>query len=214
LSSQVNSQAQAGLDPQEGTNIEIGTKWDLLGGALGATAAIYRSENKNELISDGATVPTYSQVGKRRVDGFELGLVGQVTDDLSVSAGFSHMDSKILRGAPTQQGGVLVFSPKNTFTSWVTYKLPLGITVGGGLRYVDTAARSSAIAAPTTNLLTSPSYTVADAMASYDVTRNVSLQLNLYNVFDKHYMQSLNNGGSRYTPGAERNGLVTATFKF
>ena len=214
LSSQASSQAQAGLKPQEGTNVEFGTKWDLLGGDLLATAAVYRSENSNELISDGATVPTYSQVGKRRVQGIELGLVGNVTKDMSVSVGYSNMDSKIVRGAPTQQGGVIVFSPKNTFTSWVTYKLPLGITVGGGMRYADTSARSSAIAAPTTNLLTAPSYWVGDAMASYDVTRNVQLQVNVYNLFDRKYIQSLNNGGSRYTPGAGRNGLVSLNAKF
>jgi len=214
LSSQASSQANASLEPQEGTNIELGTKWDLLGGDLAATAAIYRSENRNEIVSDGATVPTYSQVGKRRVDGFELGLVGQVTGALSVSAGFSSMNSKILRGSTTNTGGVLVFSPKITFTSWATYKLPLGVTVGGGVRYVDNFARSSNTVAPTTYLLDAPSYWVADAMAAYDVTRNVSLQLNVYNLFDKFYMQSLNNGGSRYTPGAARNGLVAANFKF
>ena len=214
LSSQANSAAQAGLDPQEGTNIEFGTKWDLLGGDLLATAAIYRSENKNELVSDGAAVPTFSQVGKRRVQGVELGLVGNVTKDLSVSVGYSNMDSKIVHGAPTQQGGVIVFSPKNTFTSWVTYKLPLGITVGGGMRYADTSARSSNIAAPTSNLLQAPAYWVGDAMASYDVTKNWQVQLNVYNLFDRKYMQSLNNGGSRYTPGQERNGLVSVNAKF
>ncbi|MDP9125614.1 MAG: TonB-dependent receptor, partial [Pseudomonadota bacterium] len=214
LSTQANSSAQAGLKPQEGTNIEFGTKWDLLGGDLLATAAVYRSENKNELVSDGATVPTYAQVGKRRVQGVELGLVGNVTKDLSVSVGYSNMDSKIVQGAPTQQGGVIVFSPKNTFTSWVTYKLPLGVTVGGGMRYADTSARSSNTAAPTSNLPSAPAYWVGDAMASYDVTTNVQLQLNVYNLFDRKYMASLNNGGSRYTPGAGRNGLASVNVKF
>ena len=214
LSSQSNSAAQPSLRPQEGTNIEFGTKWDLLGGDLLATAAVYRSENRNELVSDGAAVPTFAQVGKRRVQGVELGLVGNVTKDLSVSVGYSNMDSKIVQGAPTQQGGVIVFSPKNTFTSWVNYKLPLGITLGGGMRYADTSARSSNTAAPTSNLLTAPAYWVGDAMASYDITRNWQVQLNVYNLFDRKYMQSLNNGGSRYTPGAQRNALVSLNAKF
>ena len=214
LSSQANSAAQPSLEPQEGSNIELGTKWDLLGGDLLATAAVYRSENRNELVSDGATVPTYSQVGKRRVQGVELGLVGNVTKELSVSIGYSHMDSKILRAIATQQGGVLVFSPVNTFTSWVTYKLLLGITVGGGMRYADTSARSSNTAAPTANLLQAPAYWVGDAVASVDITRNWQVQLNVYNLFDRKYMQSLNNGGSRYTPGAERNALVSLNAKF
>ena len=214
LSSQANSASQAGLKPQQGTNIELGTKWDLLGGDLLATAAAYRSENKNELVSDGATVPTYSQVGKRRVQGVELGLVGKLSQDLGASVGWSNMDSKILHGAPTQQGGVIVFSPKNTFTSWLTWKLPRGIVVGGGMRYADTSARSSAIAAPTNYLLTAPSYWVGDAMASVDIGKNVQAQVNVYNLFDRRYIQALNNGGSRYTPGAPRNAMVSLNVKF
>lgn len=215
LSAQPNSQARPNLKPQEGSNIEVGTKWDLLDGNLSATAAVYRSQNKNELFNQGTTAaPNYVAIGKRRVDGFELGLVGQITRALNVSTGFSHMDTKILSGASTQQSGVLTFSPKNTFTSWVTYKLPLGITLGGGERYVDKFARSSNTAAPTTFLLNTSSYWVTDAMASYDVTKNTTLQLNVYNLFDKFYIQSLNNGGSRYTPGAERNGLLSATVRF
>jgi catecholate siderophore receptor len=214
LSSQASSTAQPGLKPQEGTNIEFGTKWDLLGGGLLATAAVYRSENSNELVSDGATVPTYAQVGKRRVQGVELGLVGKVAKDLSVSLGYSNMDSTIVRGAPAQQGGVIVFSPRNTFTSWVTARLPLGVTLGGGMRYADTSARSSNTAAPTANLLNAPAYWVGDAMASYEFSRHWQLQLNVYNLFDRRYLQSLNNGGSRYTPGASRNvlGSLNATF--
>ena len=214
LSSQANSAARPNLQPQEGSNIEFGTKWDLLGGDLLATAAVYRSENRNELVSDGAAVPAYAQVGKRRVQGVELGLVGNVTKDLSVSVGYSNMASKIVRGAPAQQGGVIVFSPKNTFTSWATVKLPLGLTLGGGMRYADTSARSSNTAAPTSNLLNAPAYWVGDAMASYDISRNWQVQLNVYNLFDRTYMQSLNNGGSRYTPGAERNALVSLNAKF
>jgi catecholate siderophore receptor len=148
------------------------------------------------------------------VQGVELGLVGNLTKDVSLSVGYSHMDSKILVAAVASQGGVLTYSPVNTFTSWVTYKLPLGITLGGGMRYADSSARSSAVTAPTNYLLTAPSYWVGDAMASYDITRNWQLQLNVYNLFDKKYMQSLNNGGSRYTPGAPRNGLVSLNVKF
>ena len=51
-------------------------------------------------------------------------------------------------------------------------------------------------------------------MASYDISRNWQVQLNVYNLFDRTYMQSLNNGGSRYTPGAERNALVSLNAKF
>ncbi|WP_428420948.1 catecholate siderophore receptor Fiu [Methylibium sp.] len=217
LASTANSANRPDLDPQEGSNIEVGSKWDLLDGRLSAVAAVYRSENKNELVSDGATPASFSQVGKRRVDGAELGLIGQITPALSLSAGLAYMDPQIIQGVPAgtgaNQGGVIVFSPKLTFTSWVTYKLPFGLTVGGGARYVDTVARSSNLVV-TSNLVTTPDYWVADAMLAYDVTKNFSLQLNVYNLFDKEYIAALNNGGSRYVPGAERNALLTANFSF
>lgn len=217
LASTTNSVNRTDLKPQEGSNIEVGSKWDLLGGRLSAVAAVYRSENKNELVSDGATPPTYAQIGKRRVDGAELGLIGQITPALSLSAGLAYMDPQILQGVPAgtgaNQGGVIVYSPKLTFTSWATYKLPFGLTVGGGARYVDTVARSSNLTI-TSNLPTTPDYWVADAMLAYDVTKNLSLQLNVYNLFDKEYIDSVNNGGSRYVPGAERNALLTANLSF
>lgn len=214
LSSAENSANQPDLDPQQGSNVEVGTKWDFLDGKLAFTGAIFRSENKDELVSDGATPATYSQVGKRRVDGVELGVVGQVTPALNLSAGFAYMDSEIVKGTPAQQGGVIVYTPKITFTSWATYKLPFGLTVGGGARYIDSVARSSNTAAPTSNLLEAPDYWVVDAMLAYDVTKNFSLQLNLYNLFDKEYIALINNGGSRYIPGAERNALLTANLTF
>jgi catecholate siderophore receptor len=213
LSTNNNSSSRTDLDPQEGTNIELGTKWDLMDGRLAATAAIFRSENKNELVSDGGTPAVYTQVGKRRVDGVELGLVGQVTPAFNLSAGLALMDPKIVAGSATQQGGLIVFSPKVTFTSWATYKLMPNLTVGGGVRYVDTAVRSSNNVV-TTNLVTIPDYWLADAMVSYEVNKNLSLQLNAYNLFDKDYLAKVNNGGSRYAPGEKRNVLLTANFKY
>ena len=210
-----SNQASPNAKPQEASNIEVGTKWDLLDGKLAATAAVYRSENKNELINIGSTAdPVYVQIGKRRVDGVELGLVGQVTPALNLSAGFAYMDPKIITGTAANQGGVIVYSPKRTFSSWATYKLPVGLTLGGGVRYVDTVARSSNVAPPTSGVLNVDPYWVADAMVSYDFSKNIALQLNVNNLFDKEYVAALNNGGSRYTPSQPRNALLSANFKY
>jgi len=55
---------------------------------------------------------------------------------------------------------------------------------------------------------------VADAMVAYDLSKNVTLQLNVNNLFDKEYVASVNNGGSRYKPGEARNALLSANFKY
>jgi catecholate siderophore receptor len=217
LSTASNNANNPGLQPQEGSNIELGTKWDFFKGKMSVTAAIYRSENENELVSDGGSPAVFTQIGKRRVDGVELGVVGEVSKALNLSAGLAYMDPTIIRGVPAgtsaNQGGVIVFSPKVTFTSWATYKLPLGVTLGGGARYVDTVARTSNLSGAT-NLVNTPSYWVFDAMATYELTKTVSLQLNLYNLFDKEYIASINSGGSRYRPGEKRNALLSASVQF
>jgi catecholate siderophore receptor len=68
--------------------------------------------------------------------------------------------------------------------------------------------------APSTNAQAIASYVVADAVASYKVSKNVTLQLNVYNLFDKFHVVSLNNGGSRINLGVERSAQLTANIGF
>lgn len=63
-----------------------------------------------------------------------------------------------------------------------------------------------------------PSYTegywVADAKVGYRINRNVDLQLNVYNLFDTHYVASINKSGYRYHPCEPRTFLLTANVHF
>jgi catecholate siderophore receptor len=201
------------LDPQKATNLEFGTKWDLLDNRLAVTGAIYRSENKNEIAATGTLPGEVIQLGKKTVNGIELGLVGEITKAWSVSAGIAKMNTKLAQSNTAAQGATLQWSPDLSFTSWTTYRLGHGITLGGGARYMSSVARQTTNT-PAANMPEMPSYWVFDAMASYEVSKNVSLQLNVYNLADKFYLATINNNGNRYTPGAPRSALVTANFKF
>lgn len=208
------------LDPQITTNIEIGTKWDLFDARLGLTLAAYRSENKNSIAVLDASTNTVAQFGKQRVEGVELGIVGNLTNAWQIIGGVAYMDTEVVDGSTgnNAQGATLRWSPPLTATLWTTYRLPHGILIGGGARYVD---RQDRIVDPSVSSTTTfgvpniPSYWVADAMVSYDVTKHVGLQLNVNNLFDKSYINTLNNNsGARYTPGAPRYAQLTARFKF
>lgn len=215
LSANANNVNQPNLDPQEGSNIEVGTKWEFLGGKLAIAGAIFRSENKNELVQDPIDTTVYTQVGKRRVQGIELSVVGQLTNELHLSAGLARMDPEIERAAAATQGGLIQWSPELTFTSWLTYKLPFGLTLGGGARYVDNATTTSNVDTSTvTGLTEMPSYWVADALVGYEFSKNFNLQLNVYNLFDKEYLSAVNSGRSRYFPGVPRSALLTANVQF
>ena len=210
-----NNVNRADLEPTEGQNLELGTKWELRDGALAVTAAIFDSTSKNELVQDAADPLVFVQVGEREVKGVELGIVGKVTDNWDLSAGIAKMDTEVVRGNLNQTGSQINWSPELTFSSWSTYRTPFGLTIGGGVRYVDTVARSITNALlPTANVPSAPEYWVVDVMLGYEINDKVSLQLNGYNLADEEYVATLNNGGSRYIPGAPRSALLTVNFAF
>lgn len=215
LSANANNANRPDLSPQEGRNVELGTKWEFNGGKLAVAGALFHSKNKNELVQDPVDPTVYTQVGERRVKGVEVSVVGQITDALHLSTGLAYAKTKITRAAATTQGGVIQFSPKFTFTSWVTYKLPMGVTLGGGARHVGNSVTSSNVDTSTlTGIYRIPSYWIADALVSYEVNKTLSLQLNVNNLFDKNYITSVNSGRSRYFPGISRSALLSANMTF
>jgi catecholate siderophore receptor len=206
------------MDAQETRNAELGTKWDLLNKKLGLTAALYRTENKNEISQLDAVTNTYEQLGERRVQGIELTAVGQITPAWQVTAGLATMSTKLKQGSTgnTATGASARWSPTLTGTLWSTYRIGSDWTVGGGARYASEQKRviDPSLDESTQLMPNIPSYWVADTMVRYQATKNVSLQLNVYNLFDKEYISTLNNSGARYTAGAPRSATFTASYQF
>lgn len=203
----------ASAKPQETHHYEIGTKWDLLDGKLALNAAIYRTENENQFTIDPITQLSV-QEGKKRVEGVELGAVGKITDAWNISAGVAHMKVKQLN----QQTATAVttaerWSPEWTASLWTTYDIA-GLKLGLGARYVDEQKRVITDSATPANMPSIPSYVVFDAMASYTFNENASLNLNIYNLANKEYISTLNNGGGRVVLGQERSAALTFNYKF
>jgi catecholate siderophore receptor len=219
FSTNANNINRPELDPTEGSNLELGVKWEFREGALAVTGAVYDSTNENELTQDPVDPNVFVQLGEREVKGIELGLVGKLTDAWDISAGVSKMDTEVKRGLANQAGLAITWSPEFTFTSWTTYHTPFGLSIGGGARYVDSVIRPvSSNNAPSpanqTSLASTPDYWVVDLMAAYTINDKLTLQLNGYNVTDELYVASLNNSGRRYSPGAPRSALLTINYTF
>jgi catecholate siderophore receptor len=213
LSTSASSAANPKFDPQETTNYEFGTKWDLLKQKLSLSAAVFRTEVKNEVEQDPVDA-LYYQTGKKRVQGIELGVTGEIMRSWLVSAGYTRQSTSVQSGKVVTASGEnqLSYTPKQAFTLWTSYTLPFGLQVGGGARFSDKLARGTDGAVGTPAY--ADSYWVFDAMASYPINKHVDLRLNVYNLADKEYVQAINKSGYRYTPGTPRSGSLTANFKF
>lgn len=220
LSTSATNVNNPNVDPQKGVNEEIGTKWNVFDNKLALTAALFRSTNENEFVSnpDGTT----SAVGERRVQGVELGASGIIKQNWQINAGLAYMEPEITHGnrataAASTDGGSIQWSPKLTFTLWNSYTFSNGFVLGGGARYIDSVRSTSltnAAALATRSMVELPDYWVVDAMASYPLTANTNIQLNLMSLTDEKYIASLNSGVSRYYPGVERSARLGLNFSF
>ena len=152
-------------------------------------------------------------------EGLELTAVGQITRLWQVTAGLARTNTRALdqrsRNATT---GVVTttedvrWSPDLTATLWTSYQLDK-LTLGLGARYTSEQKRVVTVGG-TGNVPSIPSSWVADAMVAYQLTDKVSLRLNIYNLFDKEYISTLNNNGARMVLGAPRSASLTAEFLF
>ena len=213
LSTTASSAANPKFDPQVSNTMELGGKWDLLKQKLSFTAALYRTDIKNEVEQDPVDLQYY-QTGKKRVQGIEIGMVGEIRRNWLVSAGYTRMQTSVESGKLTTANGAnaLTYTPKQAFTAWTAYTLSNGLKLGGGARYVGQLLRGTdgAIGTP----VFADAYWVFDAMASYRINKQVELQFNLYNLTDKSYIAAINKSGYRYTPGAPRSASLSANFNF
>lgn len=206
-------------EPQETNHYEVGGKWDVLKNKLALNAAIYHTENENQFTQDPITL-NWLQEGKTRVQGVELGVVGQITDAWNISAGVAHMKTKqknqqtfnTTTGQKTVTDSVR-WSPDWTASLWTTYDIA-GFKLGLGARYVDEQKRVITDSTAPANMPKVPSYIVFDAMAGYSFNKNASVNLNVYNLADKDYISALNNGGSRFVLGQPRSAALTFNYKF
>ncbi|OTG96901.1 TonB-dependent siderophore receptor [Acinetobacter sp. ANC 4654] len=207
------------LKPEEVKTYEIGTKWDVLNEKLNLTAAIFRTEKANTRATaeDGTT----RNIGETRVDGIEFGVNGNITDKWAVSAGYTYLDSELVDGgfenigttaAPIyisnrNNGKQVQNVAKNSATLWTTYQVMPQLTLGAGAVAMDKVYGNAA------NTKYVPGYVRYDAMARYNVNKNVDLQLNVNNLSDERYFTKAYS--SHYATEAEgRSAVLSLNFKY
>lgn len=215
--SEAIGQAYMDLKPEEARTIELGTKWDLFNDRLNLTAAIFRTEKQNTRIQLDAG--TYTNGGESKVDGIELTATGKITDKWDITAGYSYLDTEMTNPGPScTRAGVCTYPnpakgkqlpnvPENSATLWTTYKVLPELTLGAGAIAMDKVYGDAA------NTKFVPGYVRYDAMARYNVNKNVDLQLNVNNLSDKRYFTKAY--ASHYATEAEgRSAVLSVNFKY
>lgn len=205
------------LDAIVGTNQEVGVKSSYLDGALQTAFAVFRIEQDNLAQADSDYndpannfFPSFAAKGAES-KGFELEVIGRVNEQWNLSAGYSQFNAQDRNGTDINAN-----HPRkklNLFSTYEFTELLAGLTLGGGLSW-ESASYSDMLTLPTAGTpyrIKQDSYVLANLMARYEVNKQLSVQLNVHNLFDETYYSGLT---QQYNYGAPRNFALGATWSF
>lgn len=200
------------LDPITGTNYEAGVKGELADGALNVSLAVFQIQQKNRAQEDPDWPCVgrncyYIQGGEVRSRGIEAEASGRITPYWTVAAGYTFNTSKYL--SDSQAGGqpFARFTPKHIFRLWTNYALPgleRRLSVGGGLQL---QSGYSTVSGPVT--MRQGGYALVDLRMAYRVDKHLTASLNVNNLFDRGYYQSLSGTAWNNRYGEPRNVMLT-----
>ncbi|UEM25150.1 TonB-dependent siderophore receptor (plasmid) [Skermanella mucosa] len=182
------------FDPEEGTQYEVGVKYQPPGTDSLFTAAAFEITRSNLLTSDPERPGFSVQSGEARSRGIELEAKMAVTDQLDVIGAYTFLDTEYTEDNDGREGFRLAAVPRHQASGWALYRMPEGsalegLSLGGGVRYTGSTVNAA-------NTFKVPSFTLVDAAVTYDLgslspkLEGAEVSLNAKNLFNKEYVAS------------------------
>jgi outer membrane receptor for ferric coprogen and ferric-rhodotorulic acid len=207
------------IDPLEGKNFEAGVKTELLNGKANASFAVFYVKQDNFAIVDpGQFVPNSRDQAWQTIDGtktkgYEMELSGELARGWSASIGWTQFRSEDKDGAP-----VNTVHPHKLLKLYTKYQLGgdwAKLSVGGGVNWEGRSyTQITDPVSGATFPVGQPAYALASLMVRYDISRDLTLQVNVNNLFDKKYYSNQLDVFQNLIYGAPRNVLGSLRYRF
>ena len=185
-------------DPDTFENTEIGFKMDI-NPDLMFTANYFDSDNVVGRADGEGTAETTNL----SVDGFELELKGQITDQLYAAFGYANFDGETSPGTQAKE------IPESTLSGWINYQV--NDTFGWGIGFTSQGESQAKDGARSGGIL--PSYTRWDAAGYWTLSDDLSVQLNIENLTDTVYFPHAHST-HQISVGEEMNARVSLNYSF
>jgi catecholate siderophore receptor len=204
-------------DAERSRTVELGSKWELLDGALSLRTAAYRATKFNERNTDLEQANTSVLSKERHTDGLEFEAAGRISSKWDVFGGIALMRAEIDEVFAANNPSIVGLRPRNTprysGSLWTTYRITPAWRVGGGIEAKGNRLAYSTGGTTPVGIAMAPSYVRTDLMLAYE-QRRYDVRLNVLNVFDKRYYDGIYENGSMVVPGTERAFQLTMTLKY
>lgn len=174
------------LEPEAGTQYELGAKASLLGGRLALNAALFHLKRGNVAVSDRDDPSALIAIGAQVAKGFELSASARPIDGLSLYAGYAYTRAKTTEDTNVALVGMRIRNiPQHSLVLRSDYEvrsgLLQGLTLGGSATY--TGERSGDLE----DSFELPGYWRVDAQIGYALTDSVQLGASVENLADERY---------------------------
>ncbi|MCF7769465.1 TonB-dependent siderophore receptor [Achromobacter pulmonis] len=190
-----------GFNPEKGKSIEVGAKWELLNEKLSVDVSAYQIDKQNVLTVDPADITYRVAAGKVRSRGFDVNVAGNLTRQWRVIGGYAFVDAAVTQDNTLPEGTRLANIPRSTLSLLNMYEFhegpARGLGLGVGVRYVGKRAGQTAA-----NTYRMPAYVAVDVFSFYQINRNLRVNLDVTNLFNRTYDEGSFN--SYVYPGAPR----------
>lgn len=190
------------LSPKSGRNYEIGVKGEYLGGALNSSIALFRIDESNRAVylDDQSTCPIadgcYGAAGLVRTEGVDLELQGTLMPNWQIGTGFTWSETRYRKDANPDNVGkrLLTMNPTTLFKLSTQYTLPGALnrlTLGGRVNWQSKMYRDFENAHGEMVRNQQDARAIVDLSATYRLTKNLNVKLDINNVFDKVYYSNI-----------------------
>lgn len=187
--------------PEKGIGYESGLKLDLLDGRLGGTIALFHITKENVTTTDalGESVAA----GEARSQGLDMQFSGQLNDAVRLIGAYAYIDAEVTKGdAAIPDGSDLLGVARHSASLLAVYEFQSGALQGSDIGAAMTYVGDRPGQAGSDFRL--DAYETLDLLAHYKLSPDVTLGVNLNNLFDrKYYERSYNSVW--VLPGEPRN---------
>ena len=195
------------LDPRVGYQYEAGLKGRFLAGKLNASAAAFRSKDKNRALSDIDNPGFFVQAGVVEIEGFEFEVTGRPLPGLDLVASYTNVKTEYEVGTAAQIGAVFdLNTPRHTYKFYARYEPE---ALGGAFASVSVTGQSKVIAGGLADVREQKAFAVAGAQIGWRASPHLRAFVSVNNLFDKVYYQRVGSINTYNFYGEPRNVLLT-----
>lgn len=232
------------IQPLTGTSLEAGLKYAKSDGSINASISVYRLESSGAAVQVSHINPQTGLPDSSSVDlgggrtgyyvnsttpdlsrGIDFEVTGRVTPWWQASLGYTfNMNQQGGAADPNSKGvPISTITPKHTFKFWNSFNLygsdvldrtKIGVGVLAKSASYSTGVICSTLVDCTNFNFVSPSYAVFSARADYQINDQWDIGLNLNNLFDRHYYETVGTYQGGFWYGEPRNMLLSLRGKF